>query len=260
MNITISFEPSVVLVVPNIPERDNTEKFKKNLNKILQNTKDKDIFIFCRDSNRTRLNAGSCETYSYNLSTFQVLEHAKRKNSMELEKRIVIDNNFQIPNAVIIIMVEPTFYQKYIDTYGIDKISLNHINHRFKNDVVDYDLERIMSYMTKEYSRTEPFPEMILNKLKTHTYTISYIDALYDSDTGDHLNDLIEENKGFKISRALPNRWFTRGNRQALKKLVENNEYKRNDKDNFPNYYGGRSRRSNRKGKKSFRRHSPLSY
>ena len=129
----------------------------------------------------------------------------------------------------------------------------------FRSDAKDYDTKRIMSHIAKNYNIFDEFYQFLNTKLKNHTYSIIYVDNLENTEN-EYLNDLIEENKGFKISRALPNRWFTRGNRQALKRLDENNEYKRNDKDNFPNYYGGQTRRSNRKGKKSFRRHAPLSY
>ena len=111
MNIKISFTPADVLIVPNILERrSGVEIFKKNLHKILHVIQNKEIFIFCRDTKKTKILDGTCEVYDYDLSTYQVLEHAKRKNEMKNKSQSNESTDmFKIPDAVIIIMVEPNY-------------------------------------------------------------------------------------------------------------------------------------------------------
>lgn len=78
--LDINFKISDILIVPNISERrTNVTTFKNNLNKIFHFIGNREFFIFCRDTKVTKDVDGKCKIPWYDLSTYQVLEHAKRR-------------------------------------------------------------------------------------------------------------------------------------------------------------------------------------
>lgn len=296
MNMNISFNPADVLIVPNISERRaGTELFKKNLNKIFHFIGEKDFFIFCRDTNDTKHVHGKCNINWYDLNTYQVLEHAKRRHELDLEQRKrELHQKHQnhsvplmLPDAVIIIMVHPNALNNILEEKTNDIIinsqwhnkrqrhdnkankdlrkinTIDSLNKKYQSDTIRYENKRIQEQcINYGIEMSDNDLDKLTHDIHDIQHNIYYIENISENNT-DYLNDYIEENAGLKISRVFrPHRLFTR-NRQALKRFNPTDKRQKWRHPDFKHHYGGRTHRLNRgkkstKCKKSFRRHAPL--